>query len=348
MIQKFSGIRIEAISACVPKNRVSTEDFSELLDSKEIRKFNRTTGIHERRYACKNTTASDLAFAACLDLLSSYEHTDEIKALIFVSQTADYKIPFTSNILQSRLKLNQNILCLDINAGCAGFVQGLSASYAIAKSINGKVLLIVAETLSKILSEKDKTTTTLFGDGASAILIGQADHDSSRSYFDFYSDGTHFDAIIIPDGGYRNPVDEKNISNYTEEQQIQKLHLSMDGQAVFDFTMREIPQSIERFLNELNLNIDDIDYFLMHQSNKFIIEQIGRKLGINKTKLPININRFGNTSGVSIPLLLVTELSGKVNNKIQLVFTGYGSGLNWGNSLIELNQDTIINNLIEI
>mgnify|MGYP001128769445 CR=1 FL=1 len=348
MIQEFSGVKIEAISACVPKKRKRTEDFSDLLDPKEIRKFNRTTGISERRYVTGDVTATDLGYAAATNLLEEVNDISDIKALIFVSQTADYKIPFSSNILQSRLKLNQNILCLDINAGCAGFVQGLATSYALAQSIKGKVLLIVAETLSKILSSKDKTTTTLFGDGASAILIGNDKKNATKSFFDFYSDGAHYEAIIIPDGGYKNPVNENTLDSYGKERSAQKLHLRMDGPKVFDFTLREIPKSIEQFLDEINLMTDQVDYFFMHQSNKFIIEQIGRNLQLNKQKIPINIQRFGNTSGVSIPLLIVTTLHNKISEKLNLILTGYGSGLNWGNSFVEIDGNTIIKELIEI
>ncbi|MDC3345943.1 ketoacyl-ACP synthase III [Schleiferiaceae bacterium] len=348
MIQEFTGITIEALSACVPKQCVTSEDFSYLLNPREIRKFNKTTGINERRYASQSVTASDLGFQAASDLLTSLQNPDEIKALIFVSQTSDYKIPFTSNILQARLGLNQNILCLDINAGCAGFIQGLGTSYALAQSMNGKVLLIMAETLSKILDSKDKTTATLFGDAASALLIGYNRRNDIKSYFDYYSDGFNHDAIIIPRGGYRNPINSETIATFSNEKLNSELCLNMNGQKVFDFTLREIPKSIEHFLSKVNMSNDQIDYFLMHQSNKFIIDQIRRNLQIPKEKVPVNIHKFGNTSGVSIPLLIVTELKSKIAKPLKIILTGYGSGLSWGNSLIEITPNTIIKKLIEI
>ena len=349
-MQKFSGTRIEAISACVPKTTVKTTDFSHLLNQKDMRKFEKTTGIRERGHAQSMVTAADLAFYAAQDVLKEIKDKRDIKGLVFVSQTADYKIPFTSNILQHRLGLHNNLFCLDINAGCAGFVQGLSCAYSLAQSTNGKIMLIIAETLSKILSNKDKTTATLFGDGAAALLISNNPDDCSLSHFDFFSDGGNFDSIIIPDGGYRNPYSSESLKWHSDNNGNlnQGIHLSMDGQKVFDFTLREIPKSILSILTDTQNTTNTIDYFLMHQSNKFILNQIGRALELPKEKIPINIDRFGNTSGVSIPLIIVTELKDKIQEDKKIVLTGYGSGLNWGNCILTLKPDLCINDLIEI
>lgn len=348
MTQKFENIFIESIAACVPKNKVGNDNFSNLLGPKEIRKFERTTGIKERRYASIDTTASDLGYKAAKQILEDKKCESQITALIFVSQTADYKIPFTSNILQSRLGLPQNILCLDINAGCAGFVQGLSTAYALAATTSGKVLLIVAETLSKILSSEDRSTSMLFGDGASAILISKSKEFSGESNFNFFSDGDNADAIMIPEGGYRNPVNDKTLNWKVDEKgnKNQGIHLTMDGPKVFDFTLREIPSSVDKLISEFNLNKDEIDLFLFHQSNKFIINQIASRLGLPKEKVLINIDRFGNTSGVTIPLLIVSDFD-KENMPKKILISGYGSGLNWGCGCIAMHPKMTIYNLLE-
>jgi 3-oxoacyl-[acyl-carrier-protein] synthase-3 len=349
MTQQFKGISIEAIAACVPKNKISGDHFSDILDAKELRKFEKTTGIIERRYVDKDKTASDLGYIAAKKVLEQVTHPSEIKALVFVSQTSDYKIPFTSNILQEKLKLSSEILCLDVNAGCAGFIQGLSVSYALASTINGKVLFVISETLSKILSPKDKTTTTLFGDGGAALLISRDKLLNKKSYFNFFSDGNNYDAIIIPDGGYRNQVNKHSFITEEDENgnKKNKLHLSMDGPRVFDFTLREIPKSIESLFENFEIDKNEIDSFLFHQSNKFIIKQITSKLGVPKDKVPINIDKFGNTSGVSIPLLIVTELNKEKTYK-KILLSGYGVGLNWGNCVISLTPNLKIFDLIEI
>ncbi|WP_134339395.1 ketoacyl-ACP synthase III [Flavobacterium psychrophilum] len=344
MIQDFQGVEIKAISACVPKNKIGNDFFSDLLSPKEIRVFEKTVGIVQRRWANENVTASDLGFDAATNLFSKYEiNKDEIDCLIFLSQTPDYKIPFTSNILQHKLGLKQSILCLDINAGCAGFIQGLSTSFAIAKTIKkGKVLFIVAETLSKILSNKDRSTTMLFGDGASAVLIENTGNLDSKSFFNFFSDGGNADAIQIPDGGYRNRVTSKSFVETEDEKGNVKnnLNLAMDGPRVFDFTLREIAPSIEELLEKANIKKCSIDYFLLHQSNQFIIKQIAAKLDVEADKMLLNISNFGNTSGVSIPLLICSNCT-KIEKSKTVLMSGYGSGLNWGNSVLNLSSTKI-------
>ncbi|RYZ84149.1 MAG: ketoacyl-ACP synthase III, partial [Proteobacteria bacterium] len=166
MHQHFKGVEIKAIATAVPQRTVTNEAFEGWLSPKEIRIFEKTVGIVERRWSPDGMTASDLAFAAATALFDKYTSAkDDISCLIFLSQTPDYKIPFTSNILQDRLGLERNILCLDVNAGCAGFVQGLGTAFAMAQCTSGKVLFIAAETMSKIISHKDRATTMLFGDG---------------------------------------------------------------------------------------------------------------------------------------------------------------------------------------
>ncbi|MEO8234882.1 MAG: ketoacyl-ACP synthase III [Flavobacterium sp.] len=344
MIQDFEGVEIKAISACVPKNKIGNDSFGDLLSPKEIRVFEKTVGILERRWADKNITASDLGFAAAINLFEKYKiNKDEIDCLIFLSQTPDYKIPFTSNILQHKLGLKQSTLCLDINAGCAGFIQGLSTSFAIAKTIKkGKVLFVVAETLSKILSNKDRSTTMLFGDGATAVLIENTGDLESKSFFNFFSDGNNADAIQIPDGGYRNTITSKSLIETEDEKGNSKnnLNLAMDGPRVFDFTLREIAPSIEELLKESHTQKNEVDYFLLHQSNQFIIKQIAAKLEVESEKMLLNIAKFGNTSGVSIPLLICSN-SEKLEKSKTVLMSGYGSGLNWGNSILNLSSAKI-------
>lgn len=344
MFQEFKGVQIKAITACVPKRKILNDSFGELLSPKELRIFEKTVGIVERRWADENVTASDLGYAAAEDLFQQYKVSkDEIDCLIFVSQTPDFKIPFTSNILQSKLGLKKETLCLDINAGCAGFIQGLSTAFAFAKTLKkGKVLLIIAETLSKILSNNDRSTSMLFGDGAAAVIVENDNTEESTSFFNFFSDGFNAEAIQIPDGGYRNGITNESFTIITDEKgnQKSKLNLSMDGPMVFDFTLREIAKSIELLLETAEVQKESVDYFLLHQSNQFIIKQIASQLQITTDKMLINIQDFGNTSGVSIPLLICANAD-KLKKSNKLVMSGYGSGLNWGNSIIDLSQTQI-------
>jgi 3-oxoacyl-[acyl-carrier-protein] synthase-3 len=349
MKQQIDKVYIEAMAACVPSNRVTNDLFSNLLSPKDLRRFEKTVGIKERRYADKNTTASDLAFHAAEKVLENIADKSKIKVLIFLSQTPDYKIPFTSNILQDRLGLSSDTLCLDVNAGCAGFIQGLSTAFSMANTVDGKVLFVVAETLSKILSYKDRGTTMLFGDGAAALLIEKNENDTSKTVFNFFSDGSNADAIIVPDGGYRNPFNKDSLEWKADDEQNQNksIHLKMDGPRVFDFTLREIPGSIEQLLEDFQIQKDNVDTFLFHQSNQFIIKQISGRLNIPKSKVPLNIDQFGNTSGVSIPILMVTNLD-KSNLPQNVVMSGYGAGLSWGNCYMTIKPDITIHDIIEI
>lgn len=345
MFQELTGVCITSIGSFVPEKIVDNSFFDGLLSAKELKRFEKTVGIKERRWAESNITASDLGFEAASIILKNNESNKrDIKSIIFLSQTSDFKIPFTSNILQDKLGLSKDVLCLDINAGCAGFVQGVSTAFSIASTLgNGdKVLLIVAETLSKILSHKDRSTSMLFGDGASAILIEKNDLVESKSYFNFFSDGSSYDAIMIPDGGFRNPVAEKSFCVFedNESNQMSNLNLQMDGAKVFDFTLREIAPSITSLLDKVTLKVSDIDYFFFHQSNKFIINQIASKLGAEKSRVPINIDKYGNTSGVSIPLLISSNPTILSTTK-RILCSGYGSGLSWGSCIIDLSKAKI-------
>lgn len=345
MFQKFNGITIDHISSCVPNKEIDNSYFQSLLNEKELKMFEKTVGILNRRWADEQVTASDLGYQAALEILNQKDFKKEsIKSVLFLSQTSDYKIPFTSNILQSKLGLAKETFCLDINAGCAGFIQGLSMAYAIANTLqkNEKVLLIIGETLSKILSKSDRSTSMLFGDGASAILISKTENISDTAYFNFYSDGSKSEAIMIPDGGYRNKVNEESFIEYTDEKSNtkNKVQLSMDGPSVFDFTLREIYPSIIELVNHFNIELNSIDKFLFHQSNKFIIKQIAAKLEVNDAKVPINIQNFGNTSGVSIPLL-ISSFNNDFESTNKVICSGYGSGLTWGNCILDISKTKI-------
>ena len=347
---KYTGIEISGISACVPRNTICNIDYPEFFSEKEKKKIIKITGISERRFANDNTTASDLGFQAAKDIITNTgTKKEEIKFLLFLSQTPDYLIPFTGNILQHKLELSKECASMDINAGCSGFIYGLNMAFALQQSLKeGKVLLIIAETMSKILSKKDRSTSLLFGDGGVAILIENS-FENTNSYFDLFSDGKGFNSLIIPDGGYRNVVSENSLilNNFEDGSIRNRLNLFMDGGEIFDFTMREIPKSVLSILEKTGISINQIDKYFFHQSNSFIIKQFGRILNIPSEKLILNIERFGNTSGVSIPLAMVTEKEQILKNKsAKLLCSGYGAGLSWANCIINFSPN-YISELIE-
>ena len=344
---KFNNIKIQGIASCVPSKIISNEERTDLYSEKDLKTIIKTTAIKERRFAEENVCASDLGFKAAKYLIEELNEASNISCVLFLSQTPDYKIPFSSNILQSRLELSNKCLCVDINAGCNGFISGLQIAYSIINGLEkGKVLLILAETMSKIVSLKDKSTALLFGDGASALLISKT-KEINTSFFSNYSDGHKYDTIIIPDGGYRNTFNEKSLikHKYDDGSVRQNTELYMDGFGVFVFTKKKVRDAVIEMNEYAKHNMDDIDYYIFHQANKFIIDQIRKKLNIDQKKILMNIDRFGNTSAVSIPLVITTELE-NIKNRKAIHCSGFGSGLSWGNAILDLNK-TIIFPIIE-
>lgn len=347
-----SNVNISGIVSCVPKNTYSILEYPNFFSEKEKKKFVKSTGIKERRIADNSITASDLCFIAADKLLNEMNiDRHSINAVIFLSQTPDYDIPMTSTILQYRLNLPKTTAAFDLNVGCSGFVYGLSVAFAYASQCGmDRVLFLIGETLSKILSAQDKSTTLLFGDGASAILV-EKNTDFPQAYFSLNSDGSGEDAIKIPYGGYRNKVTWEVLQDtvFDDGSLRNGLNLTMNGADVFDFTVREIVDDILSLLMYSKTDISEIDYFIFHQSNQFIIDFFVRKLGVAVDKVPTNIDRFGNTSGVSIPLVLTTEAE-KMNLALKphkILCSGYGAGLSWGSSVITLDN-CFIGDLIEV
>ena len=271
-----------------------------------------------------------------------------IDMLIFLSQLPDYRIPATSPNLQDRLGLSKNTACFDISLACSGYVYALSTAFAYA-SQNGinRVLLLVGETFSKIVSKKDRVNAPLYGDAGTATLIEKS--SNSKSFFSLYSDGSGFKSIIIEAGGSRCPSNsintipvEKENGNYRSDSQIY-----MDGLEVFNFTLKVVPKSINDILSFSNSEINNIDYFLFHQANKFMIDFFVKKLKINSEKVPISLDTFGNVSSPTIPLTIVSRLNKKSKNeKRQILMSGFGAGLSWGTAVLDLSECHICN-LIE-
>jgi 3-oxoacyl-[acyl-carrier-protein] synthase-3 len=350
-IIKYKNVAISAISACVPKNVSSNHELSSMMPEEEVEKVINSIGIKEKRIADKDVCASDLCFKAAEKLLDDNQ-TDkaEIDALIFVSQTPDFRQPATAMFLQNRLGLSKSTLCFDINLACSGYVYGLSVAFAYA-SCEGirKVLLLVGETMSKTISAKDKITAPLFGDAGTATLISKKD-GAETSLFSLNSDGSESDILRVPYGGYRQPSSLEGLKEYTDDAGNIRTgeHLNMKGMEVFNFGLREVPKDIKKVIAEANKSIDEIDVFVFHQANKFMTDFFAKKLKINLKKVPYSLSRFGNTSSASIPLAIVSEMCNKdaFHDRRQVILSGFGAGLSWATALINL-EDTNISELIE-
>ena len=347
-IIRFKGIGIKAISACVPKKVSKNSDLGYLIPEEEIEKTINSIGIKEKRIADKDVTSSDLCFKAAKKLLEDNQiNPSEINALIFVSQTSDYHQPATAPILQNRLGLGIDTLCFDVNLACSGYVYGMSIAYSFA-SQNGikKVLLLVGETMSKIVSPYDKESAPLFGDAGTATLIEKGEYGDS--IFSMHSDGSGSEVMIIPDGGFRNPT---NPSTFDEEidkngNRRTKDQFRMNGMEVFNFGMRVEPKDLKTIVAEAGLTFDDIDLLIYHQANKFMTDFFTKRIKFTPEKTPYSLDRFGNTSSASIPLTIVSELKNKYPQREKVLVSGFGAGLSWGSAIINLQQ-TAISELVE-
>ncbi len=345
---RYSQIGIKAVAACVPSKVEYNRDLNYFMSDDEIQKAIKNIGIEERRMAETDVCTSDLCFKAAERLINDNEiDKNTIDALIFVSQTSDYHQPATAPILQHRLGLSKNTLSFDINLACSGYVYGLSTAYAYAsqQGIN-RVLLLVGETMSKIVSRYDKVSTPLFGDAGTATLIEKGDYGDS--VFSLHSDGSGCDIMMIPHGGFRNPVCSDSLVEETDDNGDRRTlgQFRMDGMAVFNFSMNEEPRDIKNLLNEAHLELAQIDLIIYHQANKFMTDFFTKWLKFDKTKTPYSINKFGNTSSASIPLTIVTELKNGFPERKNVILSGFGAGLSWGSVLLDL-RNCKISELIE-
>ena len=332
----ISDISVKGISCCVPKNKQLNRDLS-LMSFDEIEKFIDSTGVEERRIADENTCTSDLCFHAAEKLISDLNwRKDEIEILVFVSQTADYITPVTSTILQDRLGLSTNCLAFDVPLGCSGYVYGMSIISGMMKATGlKKGLLLAGDTVSKIISESDKSTLPLFGDAGSATAL-ELTNDKSYMMYDLGSDGSGYKAIIIPDGGSRNRINNDSLQVEKFDGGIERsgCDLVLHGMDVFSFGISQGPKTVNMLLNRFDINKDDIDYFVFHQANMMMNKMIAKKLKLPIEKVPFSLKNFGNTSSATIPLTIVSELKSKIEGKqADLLMCGFGVGLSWGTML---------------
>jgi len=336
----YNNTGIAGLAAAVPKhvyrNLTDNKNFSE----EDARAIVEKTGIFERRVADGATCASDLCFAASEQLINEMGiDRNEIDVLIFVSQTPDFRMPATGIILQHRLNLPKSCLAFDINLGCSGFVVGLNLAYSLLQQDSiRKILLLNGETRTKVYSFKDRQTGFLFGDAGTACLVDK-NEKYGQSWFMLDSDGAKSDYISIHSGGYRNPStpesfierERENGRIFSDEQGY------MDGAGVFEFVITEVPKSIKKILQFAEQEKEQIDFFVFHQANKFMNEHLNRKLKLEEQKVPFSLQKFGNTSSVSIPITIVSELNGKLSGANKVLISGFGVGLSLGTAVINID-----------
>ena len=337
-IIKYHNVGISAMSACVPSKVVSNRDLGYLIPEEEIEKTINNIGIEERRVVEDDVCASDLCYKAAKQLMEDNNiDPNSIDVLLFMSQTSDYRIPATAPIIQHRLGLSKDTCCLDLSLGCSGFVFALSTAFAYA-SMEGvhRVLLLDGETFSKICNKRDKVDWPLYGDGATATLIEKGDFEEST--FILKSDGSGANAVIIPGGGMRNPVAADSlVETVREEGNIRNdLQIYMDGMDVFNFAMSVVPKGVKEIAKETNTTLDDIDWLVFHQANKFMLNTIRKVCALPKDKFFVNLEETGNTVSSTVMIGLKQCLEAEaIHEGMKVMVTGFGVGLSWGGTILK-------------
>lgn len=345
---EFKNVRIAGIAAGVPKNVVSILDGDSnviLAEGTSAEDFVESTGVRERRIS-QNLTTSDLCCAAAEQLIADLNwNKDDIDAVFFVSQTADYILPATSCIIQDRLGLSKECYASDIALGCSGWVYGLSNAVSLISSNNfKKVLLMAGDAKKRAAAPADP----LFGHAGTVTALEYAEGDNGFQ-FHFGTDGSGYDAIITPDGGSRNQVSAASFEQYEfEGKMMHRMQSRMKGMDVFSFGISTAPKTVKKLAEHYGFEYIDNDYFIFHQANMKMNNMVIKKLKLPVEKVPSCMYNFGNTSSASIPLTIVTQLKGKVEDKLtKFLCCGFGVGLSWGTVRFETNN-FVISNLVEV
>lgn len=352
--QQIKNIKIAGFAASVPKNIQENASLGIFKNPTEYQAFVATTGVERRRVAPKEMCASDLCLASAEKLISELGwQKNDIECLVFASHSPDYLSPATACILQNRLGLTQECLSFDMALGCSAWVYGLATVGSIVSA--GKIrkaLLLTGDTTTRTKSPNDKSTYPLFGDAGSATAIEYAE-STTGLVAHLSTDGSNYKAVIMEDGGHRNPFSTDSLIEREYEEGIKhnRLQTHLDGMSVFSFGITKAPQSIRALLTKYSVSTEHVDYLVLHQANRFMNEKIRKKIGFTPENTPSILRNFGNTSSASIPLTIVSELRNIINEddhkSLQILACGFGVGLSWGSVLFSLS-DAVCCDLIEL
>jgi 3-oxoacyl-[acyl-carrier-protein] synthase-3 len=342
----FSKKRISGMLAILPSNEVMFEDEINNYNFSEAKslKLKAAMGFKSKRVVAEDSITSFDLVTSGLDYLIDNGLLDKnsIDAILFVSQSPDYIMPPTSNLIHGKYDLDERVFCLDINQGCAGFIIGLQQAFMLLNNegIN-KVVLCNADVLSPKVSKFDRNSNPLIGDAASITIIENTP-ELTTVYGEICMDGKGAMALNIPAGGSRMPINEDTSEMYEDDfgNKRSKNHLVMQGDNVFNFVLTNVPLQIKKILETANESIENIDYFLFHQPNRFMLQKLADKIGVSRDKLPYNVvENFGNSSGVTIPIVTIYNLSDLLEtNEINVCFSGFGVGLTWGSLVMKIGN----------
>lgn len=334
------GVRFAGLASCVPRAVISNLDCAPEQRS-ERERLVRNIGIRTRRVCAPDQYFSDLALKAAEDLIGGLGWSkDEIDALLVVTQSPDYLIPATAILLQDRLGLSRGTLAFDVNLGCSGYPYGL---YVLGSMISAsrirKGIVLVGDKSSNPAS-LDNGLLSLFGDAATATAL-EYDESAPPMYFGMGSDGGGYEAIIIPAGGQRIPIQPHHLERLPGKDGISRkgTDVILDGPAILNFSLREVPPAVTALIKSSPHEPEAIDYFVFHQANRMINETIRKKLGLPEAKVPVSLHDFGNTSSASVPVTMTVRLREAINAAPKrILMSGFGVGLSWASCIVDLDK----------
>ena len=326
---------ISRFASYLPKNILTNEKLAELFPDWPAEKIFAKTGIRERRIASESECASDLAFNAAERLLTNKVRKADF--LLFCTQSPDFSLPTTACLLQDRLRLPTSCAALDFNLGCSGYIYGLSLADALIRAGSAqRVLLLTGDTYSRLIHPLDKSTRTIFGDAGTATML-VADARARLHSFILGSDGSGGNQLIVRANGARFPNGLKEKPSLDDSGNLQDPNcLYMNGPEIFSFTLRAVPKLVKSVLDRAALQLNDVDIFVFHQANSFMLEHLRRKLDIPSEKFVIDLEKTGNTVSSTIPLTLEQlAQAGRLQPGTKVLLAGFGVGYSWGGCILE-------------
>lgn len=324
------GVRCAGLTCAIPATVEDVATDCRLYGDEAATRLSKATGVLSRRVVTPDMCTSDLCYSAAHRLLeqTGYER-DTIDALIFISQTPDYLLPATSCTLQSRLGLSKSCAAFDVNLGCSGYPYGLWLASQMVQSGLRRVLLLVGDTVSRMVDQEDRATRPLFGDAGTATLL-EADPSANPWTFQLGTDGSGKDHLIVRRGLFRDSPLDGRPSECAESR------LAMNGAEIFAFTLREVPPLVDSCLQAAGWALEDVHSVVMHQANEFMLKHLAKRLKLPTEKQPLSLGTYGNTSSASIPLTIAASLADACSAEtLKLMLVGFGVGYSWGAATVE-------------
>ena len=329
---------IKAIDYYLPEKTLSNVDLVQNFPGWDVEKIMEKVGINKRHIVTERETATDLAVLAAQKLLAQGGcKKEDIDFILFCTQSPDYFLPTSACLIQDRLELPKDIGAIDFNQGCSGFVYGLSlAKGLITANIAKNVLLLTAETYTKKIHPQDNSNLSIFGDGAAAVVIS-TDGFAEIGEFSLGTDGSGAEHLIIKTGAARNP-EKTNKTEFDENNNpVSPDYIYMNGSEIFSFTLKNIPLLVNSVLKKNMVEQEEVDLFIYHQANKYMLDFLKKKSKIEEKKFYIYLAEVGNTVSSTIPIAMCEALKdGSLKKGMKTMLVGFGVGLSWAGCILTL------------